>query len=653
MSQTIALVAGAGTAGFRDGRFTSALFNNPLGLAIRTDGTILYVADAGNNRIRAIHLDQDNKVTTLVGQDTAGSLNGALETATFNRPQGLYYLPGDRLVVNDAGNNLLRLVDLKTGIVSTLAGGSGANLAEGPATQVSMGGVWDMAYVPETDVLLLTQPAQQALKRLDLKNGKVTYVLHNSESIPYPYALCETGGKLYLADHDRILVIDWKAPGDPRPVLVATLATNIQFLSENGGLFYALNFNDQEPLTRLNMPSFVPVTFVNPFGDAIPDPGKNLPTFKNPSTSLPVYFVPDPRDIRKFYIVNPTMNIVTSFRDLFGNEAGWYGWKNSNGLNEPEYPTQKPPRTFRILFCGDSRSCAVLNYPFKMTWNTQIWNDTVYNLTMDLAPRQVSLSKRMETELNTIAAVDELPFNFEVLNLYHNANNPPLILWPYYEVPGAVQKNDIDLVVIFQAPPPGLMDYIPFNNYFTRPITPEGIPAADFDPEYVLKPLSNRIPEGEPRRFFELCKSKKLVFINGNNFSFSPDVFLDPALHDLLVQLYGKPYDLLNRKLSSMKTSSGKPVRLLICSAHTGPLESSSGSSEDPKIWPDLCKKYHIPFLDLNDEMTALSLSFFPLTENAGNGHFNPNGHLFFSQLLIHDFIRDGFIPTNGTSSSP
>jgi hypothetical protein len=197
------------------------------------------------------------------------------------------------------------------------------------------------------------------------------------------------------------------------------------------------------------------------------------------------------------------------------------------------------------------------------------------------------------------------------------------------------------------------MDFIPFNNYFSRPITPEGIPAADFDPEYVLKPLSKRIPEGEPGRFFELCKSKKLVTLNGNNFSFSPGVFLDPELQDSLIQLYGKPFDLLNRKLSCMKTSSGKPVRLVICSAHTGPLNSSSDSPEDPKIWADLCKKYKISFMDLNAEMTALSLSFFPLTENIGNDHFNPNGHLFFGQLLVHDLIRDGYIPKDGTVSAP
>src|SRR5580658_3731494 len=107
LSAKIALVAGEeGRPGFKDGSFTSALFNEPLGLAVSDDGSRLFVADSGNNRIRIIHLDQDNKVTTLAGQDTAGKLDGPVTKAQFNHPCGVLYLPGDRLVVNDLGNGL-------------------------------------------------------------------------------------------------------------------------------------------------------------------------------------------------------------------------------------------------------------------------------------------------------------------------------------------------------------------------------------------------------------------------------------------------------------------------------------------------------------------------------------------------------------------
>lgn len=222
-----------------------------------------------------------------------------------------------------------------------------------------------------------------------------------------------------------------------------------------------------------------------------------------------------------------------------------------------------------------------------------------------------------------------------------------------YEVPDTVKKNDIDLVVIFEPPSVNGIEFIPFINYFIPPLTKEGIPAAAVDPEYLLKPSSERIPSGEPRRFYELCKTRKLVTLAGNNFVFDPKLFNDPELHESLVVLYGKPLNILSHKLSAMKTSAGKPVRLLLCSVHTGFFASNPDTMEDPQILADAAKKFAIPFLDLNDEMTALSLSFFPLTESDKLAHLDPNGHLLMGHLLVHDLIREGYIPMSGSFPSP
>jgi|SRR5580692_3719456 sugar lactone lactonase YvrE len=78
------LVAGEGEKGFLDGSFYSAQFNRPLGLALSTDGSILYVADQQNNRIRAVLLDQKNTVETLAGTGEGGNKDGPLSIATFN-----------------------------------------------------------------------------------------------------------------------------------------------------------------------------------------------------------------------------------------------------------------------------------------------------------------------------------------------------------------------------------------------------------------------------------------------------------------------------------------------------------------------------------------------------------------------------------------
>ena len=160
--------------------------------------------------------------------------------------------------------------------------------------------------------------------------------------------------------------------------------------------------------------------------------------------------------------------------------------------------------------------------------------------------------------------------------------------------------------------------------------------------EYLLKPAMERIPQDEPRHFYDLSKAKNLVTITGNNFVFDEKVFLDPELHDSLVHLYGKPLEILNQKISAMKTSAGQPVRLLICSMHSWFFKPNL---EDPKIWVDVTRNLHVPLLDMNEEMTAMTTSYYPLTEAGGNDHFNVDGHFFFSQLLTHDLIRDKIIP--------
>src|SRR5581483_1762876 len=125
------LVAGSGEAGFEDGSFYSARFNGPPGLAGSDYCSFLYVADQQNNRIRVVRMDDKNKVETLAGTGEAGMKDGPATQAAFNQPTALAYLPDDTLAVIDRGNLLIRLIDLKTKMVSTLAGGGQAGSAEG------------------------------------------------------------------------------------------------------------------------------------------------------------------------------------------------------------------------------------------------------------------------------------------------------------------------------------------------------------------------------------------------------------------------------------------------------------------------------------------------------------------------------------------
>jgi hypothetical protein len=157
-----------------------------------------------------------------------------------------------------------------------------------------------------------------------------------------------------------------------------------------------------------------------------------------------------------------------------------------------------------------------------------------------------------------------------------------------------------------------------------------------------LKSPLERIPDGEPRRFYELCKTRNLVRIDGQNIIFENFKTADREVRSSLTRLYGKPLDVLGRNLASMRTSAGKPVRLLLCFTPVGSLQ---GSSDFGKIWEEVAEKFHIPFLNINKEMTALRLSFYPISQMEGNDHFTPEGHLFFGALLAHNLIKNGLIP--------
>jgi DNA-binding beta-propeller fold protein YncE len=72
--------------GFSDGIGASAKFDTPCGIALSNDGKLL-VADAGNSRIRVI--EQNGKTWTLAGSDRQESTDGLLDEAGFLRPTAI------------------------------------------------------------------------------------------------------------------------------------------------------------------------------------------------------------------------------------------------------------------------------------------------------------------------------------------------------------------------------------------------------------------------------------------------------------------------------------------------------------------------------------------------------------------------------------
>ena len=117
----ISTVAGGGTS-TSDGPATSAKMICPSGLAL-AGTTTLYVADMGG-RIYSLNLGS-GMMTTVAGDGArgwAGDGGGALASSLFRPASIAVDWQGQFLIIADAGNNVLRLVDLTLMLITTVAG---------------------------------------------------------------------------------------------------------------------------------------------------------------------------------------------------------------------------------------------------------------------------------------------------------------------------------------------------------------------------------------------------------------------------------------------------------------------------------------------------------------------------------------------------
>jgi len=148
------VVAGSGNPGYADGLGASAQFSSPTGVAVDAVGNV-YVADAGNHRIRKI--TAAGVVSTLAGSGTPGLVNGTGTLASFNSPMALTIDAAGNVYVADQGNHVIRMIT-SAGAVSTLAGTGTPAFLDGPAASAQFsspsGVVMNMAgilYVADRD----------------------------------------------------------------------------------------------------------------------------------------------------------------------------------------------------------------------------------------------------------------------------------------------------------------------------------------------------------------------------------------------------------------------------------------------------------------------------------------------------------------------
>jgi hypothetical protein len=198
-AQIITTKAGNGTATI--GASGTGATNS---IAIDTSGN-MYVATGGLNTIRKI--TPGNVVSTFAGTGTAGFSgdNSLANAATFRNVQDLFITNGN-LYIADAGNRRIRKINLTTNIITTVAG-DGTTAITGNGIGAAVG-----VAVDGSGNIYVSGGGTNVVRKITPANVYSTYVgtgtagftgdggFANAATLNLPTDLFIAAGKLYIAD---------------------------------------------------------------------------------------------------------------------------------------------------------------------------------------------------------------------------------------------------------------------------------------------------------------------------------------------------------------------------------------------------------------------------------------------------------------------
>ena len=175
----ITTLAGNGTAGFTGdgGPADQAEINGPTAMAFDAEDN-LYFGDEANACIRKI--DMKTRIITTVagnGEQTYAGDGGRAIDASFVHPSGLAIDESGNIYVADWGSSTVREINAKTGIISTVAGtGEGDYSGDGgPAVEASLSGCNELA-IDKSGNLYVTDSYNNRIRKIDAKTHIITTV---------------------------------------------------------------------------------------------------------------------------------------------------------------------------------------------------------------------------------------------------------------------------------------------------------------------------------------------------------------------------------------------------------------------------------------------------------------------------------------------
>ncbi len=178
----VTTLIGTGSPGFSD-----QAVNNPYGLTIGPDGG-LYFCDLDNQRIRRLDL-KTHKTTTIAGNGQKAYVGdgGPATVASLSMPHEIQFDSAGHLYIAERDNHVVRKVDGKTGVISTVAGTGvpGFSGDGGPAARAQLRQPHSIA-VDRGSRLLICDVGNHRIRQVDLSSGTIETYGGTGERLPTP-----------------------------------------------------------------------------------------------------------------------------------------------------------------------------------------------------------------------------------------------------------------------------------------------------------------------------------------------------------------------------------------------------------------------------------------------------------------------------------
>ncbi|MBX7220145.1 MAG: IPT/TIG domain-containing protein [Blastocatellia bacterium] len=200
----LSTVAGNGLTKYKgDGVRATKTGLAPNSLTFDTQGN-LFLTDYKNNQIRRVDA-KTNTISTIAGNGTQG-FNGDSGQATqvaLNNPQGLAVDALGNLFFSDSGNQRIRRVDARTGMLSTIAGKGVPNVQgqinggysgdTGPASQAELNNPGSLAFDAQGN-LYVADVGNFRIRRIGRETGLIATVVGIGPIAPFQGGFRGDGG---------------------------------------------------------------------------------------------------------------------------------------------------------------------------------------------------------------------------------------------------------------------------------------------------------------------------------------------------------------------------------------------------------------------------------------------------------------------------